>query len=252
MDTDMTRKGFYSVLRWRSDVTRDEARNVAVLLVGAEGRFGGIRSAPISSISPRLHEQGLLDEMLVGLERQFQGEGGPTLETLQRMHDSLYRSLYLTEPKPVAVPDVGAVLEALYRAYAAPRPAGRQVTKAVVLDRVVTTLRKKGFEVHRGTYIEDFIFDAVVESRRKRKSAVEVLSFAARLKNWSPVEHDAGHFLYALEQLNIRGVAVIQPPSEPTHNGASTSLGRVRRWLGKAKVPTFAPNDLAEVDLDSL
>lgn len=252
MGADMTRRGYYSILRWRSDATRDEARNLAVVVVGGEGEYGGIRYAPVGSISPRLHEQGLLDAMLVGLEKQFRGETKPTLATLEQMHASLHRSLYLTDPQPVAVPDVGAVLEALYRAYVAPRPAGRRPTKGVVLDHVVATLRRRGMEVKRGAYIHDFIFDVVLELKGRRRSVMEVLSFATEQKNWAPVEHDAGHFLFALEQLSLKGIAVLYPPSEATRNGASASLFRVRRWLDKARVPALPPGDLAKVDLESL
>lgn len=40
-------QGYYSILRWRNDVMRDEARNVAVVLVDEEGQFGGFRHAPL-------------------------------------------------------------------------------------------------------------------------------------------------------------------------------------------------------------
>jgi hypothetical protein len=159
----MTDQGFYSILRWRTDATRDEARNVAVLLVDRDGRLGGMRAAPISSISPRLHEQGLLDAILVNLEATFQGSSRPTLETLEQLRAHLQRSLVLTEPRLVAVPDVDVTLDALYRAYAAPKGGGSTAaTHGRVLDRVMTQLRRRGWSVKRGEYVGDFIFDLVV------------------------------------------------------------------------------------------
>jgi hypothetical protein len=227
---------------------RDEARNLAVVLVDAEGKFGGIRYAPVSSVSSALREQGILDAMLAGLENRFQSEAKPTLAELTSMFDTLRHSLYLTEPKPIAVSDVDMVLESLYRAYAAPRPAGsRTVTKGAVLDRVVDTLRRRGLHVGRGQSIGDFVFDVVIRSRRK-PAVIEVLSFAGELKNWSPVEHDAGHFLYALERVEAKGLAVIQPPSE-SGDGATKTYNRVRRWLDEAAVPAVAPSQLATTEL---
>lgn len=248
MESDVRRVGYYSVLRWRSDATRDEAKNVAILLAAPRGEFGGIRHAPISTISSRLHEQGLLDAMLVGLEERFRTRSRPTVEDLTEMHRSLHRSLYLTEPKRVAVSDVGVVLEALYKAYVAPRTAGRSLTKGLVLDRVVSTLRRRGYGVRRGVYIEDFIFDAVVQTKTQRQSVVEVLSFASGHKNWVSEENDAGHFLYALNEVQIPGVAVIQPPPEETSNGGTNSYLRVKRWMGKAGVPIYAPQQLPEAE----
>lgn len=247
MDSDVRRQGYYSVLRWRRDATRDEARNVAVLLTAPRGEFGDIRYAPVSSVSPTLHEQGLVDAMLVGLEKQFRSDNKPTVETLMELHRSLNRSLYLTEPKRVPVPDVGAVIEALYKAHVAPRATPRAMTKSVVLDRVISSLRRKGYAVKRGVYIEDFIFDAVIE-RKRRQSAVEVLSFASGHKAWVTEERDAGHFLFALQELRLPGLAVIEPPSE-AGNGAANSYRKVRRWMTKAQVPVYGSRELPEAEL---
>lgn len=139
-----------------------------------------------------------------------------------------------------------------YRAYVAPRSAGRTMTKGVVLDKVVNTLRRRGLDVKRGIYIEDFIFDAVVEMPRRRTSVIEVLSFASGQKNWAPVEHDAGHFLYAIQELLLPGIAVVQPPSESKRNGAATSHQRVNRWMHKAKIPTVDPQPIGNIDLGAV
>jgi hypothetical protein len=240
-------QGFYSLLRWRVDPTRDEARNVAVMLVDAQGEFGAIRHAPISTISPRLRDQGILDELLLGLEQRFRSGG--RLRDLEELQESLQRSLVVTEPQPVAVTDPEETLTALYRAYLAPRGGrSRAPTKGVVLDDVVAALRRQKVKARRGAYVRDFIFDVVIDQTRVRPASVlEVLSFAAPRKDWTPVERDAGHFLYALGRLEIAGKAVVQPPA--AGNGAAQSYDRVRRWLEDEKVPIVEPEQLVEKQL---
>jgi hypothetical protein len=73
--------------------------------------------------------------------------------------------------------------------------------------------------------------------RKNHSSAVGALSFATSAQKWSPVEHDAGHFLFALEQTKTRGLAVIEPPNDKRHLNARDSHRRVRRWFESAKVP---------------
>lgn len=239
-------QGWYSLLRWRSDVARDEARNVALLLVDARGGFDAFKAAPLSTISPRLHEQGVLDAALVALEQQF-GESKFTLERLQAAHERLQNSLQLTEPQPVAVRDVEETANALYRAFIATRGGGGNTqSKSAVLDRVVAAYRKRGFDVKRGAYVGDFIFDAVLREGRT-SSVVEVLSFAAPRKDWTPVERDAGHFLFALKELGTDGKAVIVPPARSSApNSGQESYSRITRWLTKAKVPVLAPEDVTK------
>lgn len=240
----LEREGYFSVLRWRNDATRDEARNVAVILVEEKGRFGGLRAAPLSRVSPRLHDQGLLDAMLVGLEKRFAALSKPNLAALQSMRQELQHSLYLTDPKPVLVPDTDATLSALFRAYVAP-PAGgsRTPTKGIVLDRVVRTLRKQGYELRRSQYVKGFMFDLVFDS--PKRIVGEVLSFATGATNWLPVENDAGHFLYGLRRLNSQGLAVVQPPADGNQT-AIKSHQRVIGWLQDEKVRSIEPEELAE------
>ena len=104
------RDAYFSILRWRTDATRDEERNVAVILVDAEGRLGGMRAAPISSISPVLHEQGLLDSVIVALERRFATTARPRLADLEAMQSGLQHSLYLTSPRRVSAGVSGLTL----------------------------------------------------------------------------------------------------------------------------------------------
>jgi len=242
----MSEQGFFSVLRWCTDPTRDEARNVAVVLVGENGAFGGVRAAPLSSVSSRLQDQGILDSAIAGLEQQFSAPRKPSLGFLDEMHASLHHSLYFTEPKATAVGHVDLVLHALYRAYVQPRGGGGQaLTKGRLLDQVVGKLRRRGFEVRRGTYVKDYLFDAVVENNGD-SSAIEVLSFATGARNWTAVEHDAGHFLHAVGMAGLRGVAVVQPPGPESVVTARESWARVTRWFHTGNLPVTAPTAVEE------
>src|SRR3954471_3548205 len=86
-----TRQGYYSLLRWRTDPVRDEARNVGVVLVEEKGAFSAFKPAPLSAISAKLHEQGLLDAALVALGQQVD-EHRFTLERLHALHESFHQS----------------------------------------------------------------------------------------------------------------------------------------------------------------
>jgi hypothetical protein len=248
MGVTATERGFYSVVRWRSDATRDEARNVAVMLVDSEGQFGGIRMAPPSALSSDPRQQGFLDAILHGLEAQFEGEQRPDLERLRAISETLSQSLYVTTPRPTAVPDPDLTLQALYKAYVAPVGTPRSLTKGVVIDKVVQALRKQGFHVRRSEYVGDFVFDALVD-RAEGILACDVLSFATIKKDWIPAERDAGHFLYGLERLHLPGMAVIQPPDSESRDEARTSFERVRRWFEEASVPVRVPEELTEPQL---
>jgi hypothetical protein len=248
--TPDAQQGFFSLLRWRSDPTKDEGRNVAVLLVDEAGNLGGIKHAPLSAISSRLQDQGLMDAVLAGLEHRFNSaDDRPNLENLGQIHRSLQQSLVLTEPRPLAVTDVDEALTALYRAYVAPRTGGgRAVTKGVVLDRVVAALRTRGYDVARGAYVNDFIFDAVIK-RGTHRRAFEVLSFAAPRKNWTDVEKDAGHFLYAIGHVDVEPTAVLQPPPTRASDEATASYRRVRRWLKRDGVDLRDVEELKDQQL---
>jgi hypothetical protein len=245
----MMNQAYFSILRWAADATRDEARNVAVVVVDSEGQFGGVKAAPPSSISPNLKEQGILDTVLFNLTRQFESIEKPDLEWLRATKMSLNHSLYFTDPQPAAAADVDGVLQALYRAYVAPHGAPRAETKGVVLDRVVSTLRSRGLDVKRGEYIEDFIFDAVVSGGHHRSLAIKVLSFATTVKDWAPAERDAGHFLYGLSRLQLPGQAVIQPPNASSAPSAERSYLRITRWFNDESVPVMSPSDLSKAAL---
>jgi len=239
-------RGYFSLLRWRAEPSRDEARNVAVLLVDERGDLGAIKAAPISSISPRLHEQGLLDQVIAGLEAQFQEHPKPSLARLMEWQGSFRHSLSLTPPSETAIPDLDLALSALYRAYVAPRAGGSRVlTKGRLLDSVITWARKRGVEIRRGNYVENFLFDAVVGD--EKPVLVDVLSFATTAQHWTPVEHDAAHFLYALERVDhADALAVIAPPTEASHRSALDAHERVGQWFAEANVATVSPDQVGD------
>jgi hypothetical protein len=241
-------RGFYSVVRWRPNGTRDEARNVAVVLVDSEGQFGGVRIAPLSSLSSDTRQQGLLDTILHGLESQFEEGQRPDLSRLRELSENLSQSLYVTAPRPTAVPDPDLTLQALYKALVAPTATPRSLTKGVVTDQVVRSLRQRGWRVRRGEYLDDFVFDAVID-RPEGVLVCDVLSFATIKKDWIPAERDAGHFLYGIGRLHLSGMAVIQPPPEDSNDYAKTSFERVRHWFDEAAVPVHAPEDLTSLQL---
>ena len=153
-----------------------------MIVVQSQGEWGAVRAVPISSISPRLAEQGIVDSMIDGLQRRIERERGFGLEDLTRLREHFERSISLTEPQPVAVGNIDATVSALYRALVA-RPAGgsRAVTKSVVLDRVVTGLRRANVRVGRSQYVRDVMFDLVFEDQ---DTLGEVLSFASVEPPW--------------------------------------------------------------------
>jgi len=245
VDVNRLDRGFYSVVRWRPNATRDEARNIAVVLVDSEGQFGGIRIAPPSSLSQDVRQQGFLDTILQGLESQFGEKHRPDLSHLRSLSETLSQSLYVTPPRATAVPDPDLTLHALYKALVQPVSTPRSLSKGVVTDQVVIALRKRGWGVRRGEYLGDFVFDAVVD-RPQGAVVWDVLSFATIKRDPIPAERDAGHFLYGIERLKLPGRAVIQPPLDDSSDQVQASCARVRHWFEEARVPVHAPEDLKD------
>ena len=247
MAEQLRRQGYFSVLRWRNDPTRDEAKNIAVVLVDPEGAFGGVRSVPPSSVGKALREIGLLDTMINSLAGRFEHQPFPTLNDIEKMHGDLGDSLVLSEPRPVVVKDEKETLEALYKAFLKPTgfSVSKALTKGAVIDLVARKLRRRGFKVKLAEYVDDFVFDAVVEKQTSRRPVVaEILSFATDRKDWIPMEHDAGHFLYAMDQVSLKGFAVVQPPAPNGPKAARKAHDRVLRWFGKEQVSVLSPKEL--------
>jgi len=230
MGGDAIAQGYFSLLRWRSDATRDEARNVALLVVVPQAGTAVVRSAPLHRISQRLREQGIVDELLAGLEERFSSAARPGLDLLLELHETFQRSLVVTEPRPMAISDLDADVAALYRAYLAQRGGGPHVqTKGVIRDRVAVALRDWGYPAVRGQYVDDHLFDIVIQNGRPQPTVIEVLSFAGDRKDWTPIEHDAGHFLYSCSQVDVDARVIFRPPNG--NPGGRAAYQRVSRWL---------------------
>lgn len=101
---------------------------------------------------------------------------------------------------------------------------------------------------HRGCLvgvdgIEEHLVDVGVSRPAKLVSAVlEVLSFAGERKDWTPVEYDAGRFLYGCRRAGVEARAVVVPPAGDEQ--AVASFERVRRWLDQEEIPTVGVADV--------
>lgn len=245
MAKDVRRRGYFSVLKWRSNPTRDEAKNIGVILVDPEGEYGGILTAPPSFLSKRLRDQGIIDSLLEGFRERFNQPEPPNLEELENLSTDFVNTLVLTAPKKVLVTDKDATLTALYNAFVRkstgfPR---RKMTKGALRDSVTNTLRKRGYKVRLGEYIENFIFDAVIlDPKSMSKTVTEILSFANDKKSWTPEEHDAGHFLYAIRKIDHAPLAIVQPPTEISLDVAIESHERILSWLNTERVEVIDPD----------
>jgi hypothetical protein len=247
MGTQPMTQAYFSVLRWQSDPTRGESRNVAVILVDEMGTVGALRAAPLSTISPSLHQQGLIDAVLQALERRM---SSPThrlrLADLHALRRQLQQSLQITEPRSVAVSDVDSTVRALYRAYAAPRLRGSSLmTKGRLLDRLIPRLRRRGWDVLRGQRVADVLFDLVVDAPAPYVGGV--LSFATGAQDYAPAERDAGHLIFGAERVRRPGLAIVQPPSPEAPATVQEAHLRVVRWFSDASVEVHTPDDLLTV-----
>lgn len=89
-----------------------------------------------------------------------------------------------------------------------------------------------------------FLFDVTIQRTARIPIVLEVLSFAAARKEWTLIEHNAGHFLYALDRVEAGGTAVIQPPAPTSHQNAIVSYQRVSDWCDNAGIETVEPTVL--------
>lgn len=239
-------QGFYSLVRWVPDATRNEARNVAVILVEPEGRFRRLLHAPLSRISSRLADQGVMDALLDGIDRRLRNEDAPfTLSELQGLaREQSGDAMVVTAPHPTAVTDPDQTIDALYSALVKPRGGGQKgMTKGRLLDRVVERLRREELPVRRGYRLGGFLFDAVVDVADK-PVAIEVLSFNHPRKIWTAVEHDAGHFLLGTMKVGARPAAVVESPGAASQAAAYDAHTRVMGWFADGEVNVVDPVDM--------
>jgi len=241
-------EGFYSVVRYSPNPARDEVKAVALMLVDEQRDLAQLRVAPLSQITPRLTEHGLLDEMLVRLATRMQaGEIRSRIE-VEDLRGAIGPTLSLTPPMPAAITDdIDVSLKALYGALVAPRQ-GREagISRGQILDRLVRACRKAGASIAPGSYLDDVLFDAVVSSSSGRVP-VQVLSFETETENPRGVEQAAGHFLFGLSRVHEGGVCVIQPPFDRSSEPARASFRRVSRWMSDEGVSILRPDEMPQL-----
>jgi hypothetical protein len=245
MGTDIG-QGYFSLLRYRADITRDEAKNVAVLFVDTTSGTVTLRATRVNSVSSTLAEQGFLDGIVEQLAARFADQRHADVDVLQNLHESLERSIVVTEPRPVAIPEGTDVLTTLYRAFVAPKPSPRNnLSKSALLGVLVDWLRStSGGSVERFGEIDTFTFDAVVRNGGLPQ-VYQALSFAGTRKDWSPVLHDAGHFIFALERVKTSAAtAILQEPTGDRGETGEKAYERVEKWLDDARVKVVPAQDV--------
>lgn len=241
----MTYEGFYSIVRYSSDPLRGESKNVAVVLIDETRGLASSRTAPLSQITPRLTEHGILDGLLMHLAARLDGGELRQPGDVAALAESLGPTISITRPVPAAIDqNFDVTLKALYKSLVAPR-RGRNpgLARGEILDRLVRACRDAGVSVSPGIYVEDLLFDAVVSTTRVRQP-VQVLSFETEAENPHSIEVAAGHFLFALHRLHSDGVCVIQPPHTRAKESARVSHRRVARWMADQGVATLRPDEL--------
>ncbi|MCH8877577.1 MAG: DUF3037 domain-containing protein [Chloroflexi bacterium] len=246
MAENLRRQGYFSILRWRRNPTRDEAKNIGVVLVDPEGGFAGIRKVPQSALPKNLREQGMLGDLLEGFEQRFESESPPDLKQLQELNASLVNALVLTEPRVVLVRDKDETLDALYKAYvqSATGYSSPVITKGALRRHLTQSLSRRGYEVSQRHQIGGFVFDTVIADPRSEKLTVaEVLSFANSKQAWIPEVHDAGHFLFALQHVDNPSLAVVEPPTKISLDVAIDAHRRVMTWFEKEHVEVVGRED---------
>jgi hypothetical protein len=252
MADEIMRQGYYSVVKWRDDVVRNETKNVAVILVDPEGAFGGMRLGPKSAISGSLRDHGLLDSVLDSLQEEFSREKKPDLGFLKELHENSQRSIVFTEPKQVIVGDERKTLDALYGAYLKSRRtwAQRKVTRGQILRRAVETFTQRGYYVREESYAKNYPFGLVIENGDPDLPHVaEAISFEGQRADWMAVERTAGSFIGGVLRTRLHGFAIVQPPTRTSRQPAIESHDRVISWFESDNIRVVPPDELEKEDL---
>jgi hypothetical protein len=241
-----TAAAYYSVLRYRSSVAQGEGRGIGVVLLDVPSGIGSLRMCPLGQVSGSLREQGLLDAAIAHLGNRLQRREFRSPQSLVELSDRLSQSVLLSEPRPTAlVGSPSKTLDALYHAFVVSRqakPIGS--SKWQLLDRVIRTCRMQGADIARGSYLEDFLFDAVARRAEEPPLAIQVVSFGSRSIDPEHIEREAGHFLFALDHVSARPLCVLQSPVAASPVGSGQSFERVSRWLQDASVQTIGPDGI--------
>lgn len=248
----VTTRGHYSVLRFMPDSARGEFRNLAVLFVDVDGQFRAFKSARAGAIGRNIEEHGLLAAVLETFEERISRQD-IGLTDMQELARSLTHSLVLSDPLPaVSNGDARELVESLYQSLVAPRHAASAgYTKGHVIDRLSRWYKSRGGELHIGSYVKDYLFDAVAGSPRRPDCAMHVTSFAARTLNPKTIEQEAGHFLFAAARVKTPCVAVVQPPAKSASPETRRLQETLTRWFQDAGVAMLTPDALRKSVLAS-
>ncbi len=244
-------RGRFALVRYVPDVVRGEARNVAVILMTDSG-FRSVRASPPSAIRGQLRDQGILDGLLMQLARDVISREDLGSGWFREWSDLATGALQVSEVRNASVVgDPNDTMEALYRALVAPRSRrSNRLGKSELIDQVVRSFRGRGAQVRRSDYHQGFLFDAIVEQPAAPSLTVEALSFATGAQDWSNVERDAGHFLYARRHVSSTALCVLQPPGDRANAQAVQSWSRVAKWLTEESVRVIAPAGLSAAVAD--
>jgi hypothetical protein len=200
-------------------------------------------------LAENVREQGILDAALVGISRVVRQGGLQAIGELARRSGISMGAIEIGDSMPADLgPEPTATLDALFKALVA-RPTARRpgIRKAELLDRVVDGFRKWGAPIRRGEYLDDFLMEAGAAPHHPPATPILVESFALADRDWSRVERGAGHFCFAVEQLEIDGLVVFQEPNELSDDEARRSFDRISRWISSTGMSQARPSDLAQL-----
>jgi hypothetical protein len=193
-----------------------------------------------------------LDAALVGIARTVARQGVEAIETLLSWKRHSGGAIQLSDAFPADLGDSPEdTLDVLFKSLIAQRTGRpRGVPRGALLDKVVSQFRRVGAPVRRGEYLEDFLLDAVLTPSARSVTALYVESFACEGRDWGRAERDAGYFMFALEQLKVDGIAVLQEPTDVGGDDARRSYERICRWASDVGLPTARPIDLSALATD--
>ena len=248
---DLLDRGQSFLVQYQLSSSRGELRNIAVVLVAESGGFAAVKHLPPSLLAGRVREQGILDAALVSLADVVSRQPEEALARLDRLRRRREGTLVIGDPMPTDM--AGSPERALAATFKAlvTRPTARRAGygKAEILDRAVSTLRGVGATVRVGEYLDDFLIDAlIVQARDNPPAIIHAQTFDGARRDWSRLEQETAHFLFASEQIRGEAICVVQPPTE--RNGVEAgarSYSRVERWIADAGAAMIGPSAVASV-----
>jgi hypothetical protein len=95
-----------------------------------------------------------------------------------------------------------------------------------------------------GSYLDEFLFDAVLADDQGTKYGMSITSFAATALPIARVEQEVGHFIFAASRVDETCIAVVQPSAGTPTKDARLLNDRVSRWMRAANIPVLSVNDV--------